>query len=170
MALQEIRETKVGATQQSLALEELGEVPALDMAKRRRTSQDNDLLFNETSFPLNLSENVPAYSTIPSVAPIPSISWQSTLPKETMGSWVVSGVCHLDPSRFHSRTSMECPSTAHPTCPRRSPRLHLHFLDPNSTKVTLPSSQRLGRGLIPQASHPVICNLFCPFGLFRHTE
>ena len=82
----EIRETKAGATQQTLALEELNEVPALDMAKRRRTSQDNDLLFNETSFPLNLSENVPAYSTIPPVAPIASIPWQSALTKETMGS------------------------------------------------------------------------------------
>lgn len=86
VALQEIRsETKTNTLAiQPIGLDELSEVPAFEMSKRRRTvSQDGDMLFNDNGFNLNLnmnSENVSGYSSIT------PITWQSMINKESLNS------------------------------------------------------------------------------------
>ncbi|KAK8804035.1 hypothetical protein WA171_000128, partial [Blastocystis sp. BT1] len=85
VALQEIRnETKTNTNTnpiQPIGLDELNEVPAFDISKRRRTaSQDGDMLFSDNGFNLNLnmnSENINGYASIT------PITWQSVINKET---------------------------------------------------------------------------------------
>lgn len=66
-------------------MDELNEVPAFDIAKRRRTaSQDGDMLFSDNGFNLNLnmnSENINGYASIT------PITWQSVINKETLKSF-----------------------------------------------------------------------------------